>query len=369
MTWFIRKGDIPSLAVGAKAISSGGGGDPKTIESLLMSIMDLNDLIEVKSVFDLKEELAVGVGLIGSLYDENIPSGQEGVKALQLYESIVQNKVDALFPIEIGGINALTPLVTAAQTSLPLIDGDGMGRAFPELTMTTFNLSKIPLSPMVLQTQDTNQVVDKSIDIQKGAEIAKEFTSENGGHAHLICFGTKGKKIKSSIIPGTLHIILQLGNVIRSKLNKNNKMQKLITIFENSMYGNPVQIISGVISEVNRWFDKGLLIGKFKVEGHSSISKKIIDLEIEFKNEFISIKGGQFIYTVPDIFLVLNEENLFPYSVSEIQTGLSVTVFVVTAPSILRTKEMLKWTGPGNFGLDCEYRSLAKQEGKYETWH
>ena len=36
---------------------------------------------------------------------------------------------------EAGGVNSLIPVVAAAQLGLPLVDADGMGRAFPELQM------------------------------------------------------------------------------------------------------------------------------------------------------------------------------------------------------------------------------------------
>ena len=44
----------------------------------------------------------------------------------------------------------MIPIVVAAQLGLPLIDCDGMGRAFPELQMVTFNLDGIPATPMAI---------------------------------------------------------------------------------------------------------------------------------------------------------------------------------------------------------------------------
>ena len=37
--------------------------------------------------------------------------------------------------IEAGGLNSTTPFVVAAQLGIPLVDADGMGRAFPEIQM------------------------------------------------------------------------------------------------------------------------------------------------------------------------------------------------------------------------------------------
>ena len=44
---------------------------------------------------------------------------------------------------EVGGVNSTIPLVAAAALGLPLIDGDGMGRAFPELQMVLPTLDGI----------------------------------------------------------------------------------------------------------------------------------------------------------------------------------------------------------------------------------
>ena len=47
-------------------------------------------------------------------------------------------RMAALISAEIGGAKSMEPVITAAQGGLPVIDGDGMGRAFPEVQMTTF---------------------------------------------------------------------------------------------------------------------------------------------------------------------------------------------------------------------------------------
>lgn len=41
----------------------------------------------------------------------------------------------ALVCAEIGGANSIEPLAVGAELGLPIVDADGMGRAFPELQM------------------------------------------------------------------------------------------------------------------------------------------------------------------------------------------------------------------------------------------
>ena len=49
-------------------------------------------------------------------------------------------KVSAILCIEAGGLNSTIPFVAAAKLGLPIVDGDAMGRAFPELQMVSFTL-------------------------------------------------------------------------------------------------------------------------------------------------------------------------------------------------------------------------------------
>ncbi len=47
-------------------------------------------------------------------------------------------EIYAFMPIEAGGVNSMLPIAAAARLNMPMVDVDGMGRAFPELQMVTF---------------------------------------------------------------------------------------------------------------------------------------------------------------------------------------------------------------------------------------
>ncbi len=67
-----------------------------------------------------------------------------------MYSSFPQSKATALFSPEIGGSNGIEPLVLAGQLDLPVVDADGMGRAFPELQMYTPAIYGLDPTPAVL---------------------------------------------------------------------------------------------------------------------------------------------------------------------------------------------------------------------------
>ena len=56
-------------------------------------------------------------------------------------------RCSALISAEVGGSNSIEPILAAAYAGLPVVDGDGMGRAFPEVQMSTFFIYGLDPSP------------------------------------------------------------------------------------------------------------------------------------------------------------------------------------------------------------------------------
>src|ERR1700716_646108 len=151
MGWELTSQDLKDLARGAALLGSGGGGDPYV--GRLMVERALADGAQV-TVWDLDEvpdeALIIPTAMMGAptVMVEKIPSGLEGVHALQALERHLGRQATATMPIECGGINSTMPLVVAALTGRPVVDADGMGRAFPELQMETFHVFGVSRDPM-----------------------------------------------------------------------------------------------------------------------------------------------------------------------------------------------------------------------------
>lgn len=88
------------------------------------------------------DALCVSVGGIGApvVGIERLREGREGLRCIRALEAHLDMTIDAIVCEEIGGSNSMEPLVVAALTGVPVIDCDGMGRAFPEMQMTTFSI-------------------------------------------------------------------------------------------------------------------------------------------------------------------------------------------------------------------------------------
>lgn len=355
MSWTITKEDVRKISLGAQVLSCGGGGKTNTIEHLLLSVMNEDDVIIVKAINELMDEWVLPVAVVGSpvLFSEDLPTGTEFSSLVKQYERHTGKEVNAVMSLEIGGMNAISPLIAALQTDLPVVDGDAMGRAFPELDMTTLSLNHISLTPLIVKTHRAMTTIsDQDDEIAVWNQI-KELLLQDNGYAHFTGYGMKGSEVKGATVPGSLHLAYRLGKVLIEK-GSTEKMKGMITAFGNSVYGSPGFIFRGVISSVNRWFENGSLVGVCYINGKDAYSSR--QIIVRFQNEFLSIaEHERFICTSPDLILMMHSETMFPYNVSDIQEGDAVLVMSVPAPSILRTTEMLQRVGPNRFELGTEY--------------
>ena len=57
----------------------------------------------------------------------------------------------------------MEPIIVAGLAGLPVVDGDGMGRAFPEVQMTTFFIYGAQPSPAAIADEKGNVVVFRHV--------------------------------------------------------------------------------------------------------------------------------------------------------------------------------------------------------------
>src|SRR5438132_2039341 len=135
--------EMHDIASGAAILGTGGGGDPYI--GKLMALTAIRDhgpvtLLDPTEVPD--DWFVVPTAIMGAptVLIERIPRGDEAVASLRLLEKYHGRKADATMPIEAGGVNSTIPVVVAAKTGPPGIDGGGVGRAFPQLQVETFSV-------------------------------------------------------------------------------------------------------------------------------------------------------------------------------------------------------------------------------------
>ena len=211
--------DTQAIAIGAGVLGTGGGG------SAYLNRLRLNrellaggrpvPVIQADEVPDGALVCAVGGMGAPTVSNEKLQEGREIMRAVRALEEHLRQKIYAIVIGEIGGGNALGPMITALQCGLPVVDGDGMGRAFPELDMDTFMIYGVSPAPFALADVHGNVTIFERIGSAKQAEeFARSLTIEMGGSAGLVMPVMTGAELKASIIRDTLSLAKRIGETV-----------------------------------------------------------------------------------------------------------------------------------------------------------
>lgn len=196
-SYTITEDDMEAIATGGAFLGTGGGGDPYIGKLMAQSAISQYGQVTVLPVEDVPDDwLCVPVCMMGAptVMVEKLPSGDEAGRALEQLEAFLGRKADALICIEAGGLNSTIPFAVAAATGLPLIDGDGMGRAFPELQMVSFTMQGIAATPMVIADEKGNSSVINAISNKWTERLARSQTVEMGGAALVALYPMSGAR-------------------------------------------------------------------------------------------------------------------------------------------------------------------------------
>ena len=351
----IKSSDIENLARGAAFLGSGGGGDPYIGGLLLEKAIEVGQPPTIISIDDIGDDaVVVPIAMMGAptVMLEKLPNGAEPEKVLRRFEERLGKRATALVAAEIGGLNALLPLIAAARLGLPVIDGDGMGRAFPELQMVTFNIFGVPITPMIMTDEHGNSV---AVDCAKGEDaerIARHIVISMGGASHICLYSMTGRQAKDSIVRDTLSLALGIGESISSaRTSSTDPVNSLIDYLRSTTYyKNCGEVFNGKIVDLLRETRRGFAIGRVIIE---SVNRSSDYLEIEFQNEnLIARVSGETRVIVPDLICIVEQDTAEPITIESLRYGQRVRVIGVGAAPIMRTDAALHIFGPDKFGYD-----------------
>src|SRR5438094_833148 len=155
-----------ALSRGSAILGAGGGGDAHV--TLLQALQATEDFgpVPLVDLDELPDDALImpcaGIGATTVIL-EKFENGDEGARLREHLQFVTGRPVAALMAIEIGGGNALLPITWAARIGLPVVDADGIGRAFPEIPQVVMHLAGIPASPAVLTDERGNMAVFRTI--------------------------------------------------------------------------------------------------------------------------------------------------------------------------------------------------------------
>lgn len=351
---------LTDLSAGAAFLATGGGGDPHI--TYLCAQQGLRqygpaDLIQPQDLPD--DAMVVAIGAVGapSTSLELLPSIDESVRVLEEYRRLTGRAVDAVVSFEIGGGNSLIPIVAAAANGIPVIDGDGMGRALPEATMMTFAIAGISPTPALALDYAGNTEIIHAPDVHAYEPLIRAFSMQRGGMAISAEFHMSGAEMKRCVVPGTVSLSIEIGKILRGGGgNANQLAPALAHVFENSIYGAFRQLYSGTVADMSTNVIGGYDVGRAVIE---SLTDGEPSLQIDIRNEYLTARQGDvMLASVPDLITILDFETAQPINAERLRYGQRVSVFAIGCPAHYRTEQALRVVSPRSFGFDFDYVPL-----------
>lgn len=356
----ISSADLDDIAVGAAVLGTGGGGDPYIGKLLARGAIEMHGPVEMIALSDLPDAAhVVTMGGMGAptILIEKVPSGEEALRAMRYHEAMTGRKATHIMAFEAGGLNSCLPIMLAAQTGLPLVDADGMGRAFPQLEMETFNVYGVDACPVAVADEKGNLALVETRSAAQAEWVARGLTIRMGGQSTIVNYPMDGATARAVSIPGTLSLAQGIGRTIRrARAAKNSVIDALIAHFATTHYSYATRLGSGKITDIARREANGWSVGIVTIAPFDGGSPYRIRIQNE---NLVCERDGAILAVVPDLISVLDMDTSDPIPTERLRYGQRVDILGIRVPEIMRTPEALAIFGPAAFGLKTPYRPLG----------
>ncbi|MDR2053717.1 MAG: DUF917 domain-containing protein [Treponema sp.] len=352
--------EIEDIALGASLLGSGGGGDPYV--GKLMAIGAIREkgpvtLLDPDEIAD--DAFVVPIAMMGAptVLAEKGTGRNEYQTLHDMVSSFYNRRIDALMPIEAGGVNSMLPFAAAARLGLPLVDADGMGRAFPELQMVTFTIGGVSATPMALTDEKGNSTIFKTITNKWTEDLARAVTMVSGGSVSISLYCMDGAIMKRYCVRNIVTRSEQLGRAIRTVKQGTGAPE---ANFLEAAEG--YKLFRGKITDVLREVRGAFNFGKALIQGTAEYKGKTAS--VEFQNEnLVATVDGEIRATTPDLICLVDTETFVPVPTDALKYGKRVLVTGLRCYEAWRSREGLAIVGPRYFGYDTDYVPVEERAG------
>jgi DUF917 family protein len=273
---------------------------------------------------------------------EKLPGLDEVTAPVRAIEPFLDGPVTHIACAEVGGVNSTIPIAAAAVLGLPLVDGDGMGRAFPELQMVLPTLSGIPASPLGFADDKGNTGILSTVTNTWAERIARVACVEMGCSVMISLFPLSGQQVRESLVAGSLSQCLAVGDAIADARAAN---EDPVTQAVNELGGR--ELYAGKVVDVARATTKGFARGSAIIDGADGA------LTLSFQNEHLmATLERKILATTPDLIMVLEHDSGEPITTEGLRYGQRVRVIAAPSDERWHSPAGLAMVGPRYFGYD-----------------
>lgn len=362
--------DLEKIATGAAIIGSGGGGSYDdaldVIEQMRTAVPGFKAIVETD--FDDSKGSAMVLAMEGSpnagstLNYSDIMTAITNTQAVQVQQ--FGKTTNYVIPVEVGALNSLIPLLAAGAGLYPkVIDGDGAGRAVPQLTDLIFGVTgNAPLScgPGMLANASATDIQTAVLNGNNAAEVedlTRGVVSDSfGSLAGLAAWcSLPNGGYNGNFIKGTMGTAWSLGDYLLSASTPPSTADVAAKI--TSLTGQPTQVLlaNGKLVDVSETTSGGFDAGVATLTGTDQKTGTPATFTIYNLNENLLCFSDQQTAPVgvaPDLIMFYSETTGFGFSNAQndlekyLNTGSSVSLIRMKAyPQMYATKPVMdSWT-------------------------
>ncbi|MFF2327325.1 MULTISPECIES: DUF917 family protein [unclassified Streptomyces] len=333
---------VPALAAGATLLGSGGGGEVATGALLLRGQLAGAPVPLVAAARLPAGTLVVHVGLVGApdVLSERLVEPGDFARAVHAVADAAGAPAGAVGVIEVGGLNALIPVLAAGRLRLPLVDGDLMGRAFPRIDQTVAGLHGLHPQPFALVGPAGDTVVVPDCTPRLAEPLVRANVLALGGAAALALHPVTAVRLAEVGVTGSLSACLDLGER-----------------FLASAGAAPEELAAGLGGEL-------LALGRIEEivprHGQTPGSMTLTDrrtgavVRVDLLDEYLAVTvDGVTRVSSPDIIAAVDPSGHRPLRTDQVRAG--QTLMLLRLPALYDwPPEAAALVGPAAFGLDPE---------------
>ncbi|MDG6996104.1 MAG: DUF917 domain-containing protein [Nitrososphaerota archaeon] len=365
---------LQHLVIGSSILSTGGGGSPSNAMKLAREIFSLKRTPKLVDPEELKKtDIVFSPGDVGGgidleeesrfqrVYGTAIPTkwkkwpleqwAPSAVKELSKY---LRKNANAFLSTELGPGGMMSVLKIATIWGKPMIDGDTVGRAVPEMTMSKLyiNHSKIIAGASTSHFGDV-LLLERTKNLRRLEDIARSFSISAGGGVGL-AIAIDGRTAKRSVIRNTATKCIDLGEKV-SNSDTSDKMVKSIVDSTNARL-----LFVGRNIKVQKEPKRGHLIGAYLFKGTGDY--KGHSFKVWFKNEnHISWFDEKFSATSPDIISIFDPKlRMGVWNWDPVPKDRDLYIFGIPCDKRWRSEVGLAVLGPKAFGFYTDYKPVEK---------
>lgn len=344
--WLLHTRDLAALRLGARALGSGGGGDPYWFAELARHVMGDRE-IPVHEASDLPQAcVVVSTGLVGSVTDfnERPANGSEFARAVDQLVSH-QSHVGPAYvsSYESAGANAFAAVTVCAITGLPLVDIDPMGRGLSWLDQTTYDAAGLPICPFVVTDPAGHSLTADGLSGVEAERFLRNITVLMGGWSAFAGYLTSGQEAVAHGVHGALARGLAIGRTLLA-VAPGSAGPALVAEHAARHVG------SGRVAQALWRQTESGDVGSVVIRSSAGPGTF---LRIECRNEFVAVvDSGYVTASAPDIICLLTRRDSTPLLAEGVTLGAEVDVVVLPAPLPWQREAFRAKVSPAAFGLD-----------------